>query len=52
MVHIQTQERIEIRMRVVQHFAKPLADASHDGYLDEALEDLEKIERYIIGETE
>ena len=52
MAHLQPQERRQIRLHMVEWFSSPLADAFLNGDLDETLEDLEKIERYIIGETE
>lgn len=48
----KSPERNELRLKLVQSFAKPLADAAIEGDLEELLEDIEKIERYIIGETE
>lgn len=45
-------DRIELRSHLVTVFSAALAEASMHEYLSEALEDLEKIERYIIGETE
>ena len=45
-------DRIELRSHLVTVFSGALAEASANEYLAETLEDLEKIERYIIGETE
>lgn len=41
-----------LRRSLVTEFVGFLSDEASNGNLPEALEDLEKIERYIIGETE
>ena len=47
-----TLERYELRLELVKALPQMIADASNDGVIESAIEDLEKIERYIIGETE
>ena len=41
-----------LRRSLVTEFVGFISDEASNGNLPEALEDLEKIERYIIGETE
>lgn len=49
---IQPQTKIELRKNLVDTFCNLLTDAFKDDLLEDALEDLEKIEDYILGETE
>ena len=55
MVDITATEKARreiLRRSLVTEFVGYLSEEATNGTLPEALEDLEKIERYIIGETE
>ncbi len=47
-----TSTRQNLRLELVKALPKLLSDASNDGVIEDALEDLAKIEDYILGETE
>ena len=49
---IEKTRREELRRSLVVQFVRYLSEEATNGTLPEAIEDLEKIEDYILGETE